>query len=840
METLRPGSTVSHYRVLGELGSGGMGAVYLAEDTRLNRKAAIKVMLPEVAADPERLRRFEQEAQAASALNHPNIITVYEFAEEDGAHCLITEFVDGRTLREVIRSGELSTAAALGIAEQVAFALSAAHAAGIVHRDLKPENILIRRDGIVKVVDFGLAKLLEAPKVQSDGEAETRALVKTDPGSVMGTAAYMSPEQARGKEADARSDIWSLGVLIYEMISGRMAFEGENANEVIASILKSEPEPISQFVPDIPRELEKLIGKCLRKDREERFQNTKDLWLDLKDLRQELEYNAKLEHSTAPDRARTSGVAAGAATASGMVAATDPSAVPVSSATHQASSAEYVVSEIRQHKRGFFAVAGVLVLALAGLGWWFLRSTPASTEAGKITSLAVLPFENGSGSAEMDYLSDELPANLIDKLSQLPQLEKVIARTSSFKYRGPNVDVQDIAKKLGVQAIITGKVAKFGDQLSVRVELVDVSDNKQIWGEQYNRKATDALAVQQEIAKAIAEKLKLRLSGDQRQQLANTGTSDPRAYDLFLRGKVFDERGGKENRKKANQFFEQAIAVDPGYALAYAELSGSYSVMAGSSSVDPKDYIPKAEATARKALELDQNLPEGHRALATVYLHQWKWDDQRRELERAIELDPNSGGGHRAYAFYLTVMGRHDEAVAAAKRGLDLDPVAPNALARLGLCLHYARRNDEALEMAKKVVELDPDFAFGYTLLAYVYAAAGRHREAIDVYDNMRRKGFEMASSDNIYLGAEYAALGERAKALEILNQLKRGKEYVSPGDLPVLLVALGDHAAAIASFEKAFQEHDLQLLYLRIDPAFDPIRNDPRFVDLVRRVFPE
>lgn len=480
-----------------------------------------------------------------------------------------------------------------------------------------------------------------------------------------------------------------------------------------------------------------------------------------------------------------------------------------------------------------FGVSAIVLIAAGVFGYRYFSTANSQ----QIESVAVLPFENGSGSADMDYLSDELPANLIDKLSQLPQLKKVIARTSSFKYRGPNIDIQDIANKLGVQAIITGKILKVGEQLSVRVELVDVSDNKQIWGEQYNRKATDALAVQQEIAQTVSEKLKLRLSGDQRQQLIDAGTNNPVAYELLMRGRVFDERGGLENRKKANQFFQQAIAADPTYALAYAELSDSYSTMAGNGVVDPKEYIPKAEAAARKALELDPNLPEAHRALAIVYTHQWKWDDQRRELERAIELNPNSGSAHREYAFYLSMIGRYDEGVAEAKRGLDLDPVAPNALARVALCLHYARRYGEAIEMAKKLVEMDPDFRFGYVVLGYAYGAAGRHREAIDLFDERVRKGHELSSSDYIYLGAEYAALGERSKALEILNQLKKSDDYVAPGELPVLLVTLGDYDAAFASFEKAFHEHDLQLLYLKIEPGFDPIRSDPRFTDLIRRV---
>ncbi len=599
------GEKFSHYKIISALGAGGMGEVYLAEDTRLYRKVAFKVLHKNIAADKERLQRFKQEARAASSLNHPNILTIYEFGFEREIHFLATEFIEGETLREAM-GGELSLTNIFNIAEQIAFALSAAHAAGIVHRDLKPENIMIRRDGIVKVLDFGLAKLIEKKEVSPDTEAETRALVKTNLGVVMGTVAYMSPEQARGKDTDARTDAWSLGVLIYEMLSGKLPFAGETSNDVIASILKSEPPLLSQYVSNIPHDLEKIVSKSLRKNRDERYQNIKDLQIDLKDLRQELEFEAKLERSTAPNKNRVETNDKNREPQT-QILKTEPTGTTEAAIStkdeiaHPSLSAEYVAREIKQHKRGFLAALSILILVAVGFGYWFYANRSASTDARQISSIAVLPFENGSGDANLDYLSDGLSESLIDKLSQLPQL-KVIARSSSFKYRGANIDLQDVANKLGVQAIVIGKVVRVDDNLTVRVEMIDASENRQLWSEQYNRKSSDMLAIQQEIAQAASEKLRLKLSGAQEQRLAELNTVNPQAYELLLLGRYYVNAPNVENRTKALEYFKQAIAVDPNYALAYAELSQRYGLQIANSLADPKEVRPKAEAAARKAL----------------------------------------------------------------------------------------------------------------------------------------------------------------------------------------------------------------------------------------------
>lgn len=828
---------ISHYRIISKIGKGGMGEVYLAEDVRLHRKVAFKILPENIAADKERLQRFEQEARAASRLNHPNILTVYEFGFEREIHFLATELIDGETLREAM--GELSLSEALNVAEQTAFALSAAHAAGIIHRDLKPENIMIRRDGIVKILDFGLAKLIENKAVSQDAEAETRALVKTNPGVVMGTAAYMSPEQAKGKDTDERTDVWSLGVLIYEMASGKLPFAGETTNDIIASILKGEPPPLSHFVSDVPNDLEKIVGKCLRKNRDERYQNIKDLQIDLKDLRQDLEFQNKLERSVAPNknRANTLDNSREGQTQILEIEPTGATVAPVSTkdGIAHSSSAEYVVSEIKQHKRGVSAVLSILLLAAIGFGYRFYAHRSALIDSKQINSIAVLPFENGSGDANLDYLSDGLSESLIDKLAQLPQL-KVIARSSSFKYRGANIDLQDAANKLGVQAIVTGKVVRLGDNLTVRVEMIDAGENRQLWSEQYNRKISDVLSIQQEIAQAASDKLRLKLSGVQEQQLEKRETVNPKAYELVLKGKFYDSKGGRENQKKPIEYYQEAIAVDPNYALAYSELSATYRGMAADSVVDPKEFLPKAESAARKALELDESLPNAHLVMGHIYRDAWNWSAAEAEYKRALELSPNFGDAHRGYSSYLGQMGRFDESVAEVKRARELDPISVTTNAQVGYRLCWARRYDEAIEALRKTLELDRNYDAAYIFLGYTFAGKGMYREAIAAYQNAIRLG-DQGTSAQIYLGAAFAQAGDRKKAEEIFKQLQTTKEYVSPGEIAVLYGALDDKEAAFASLEKAFALHDLQLQFLKTDAAYDPLRSDPRYQDLMRRV---
>ncbi|MDQ3750364.1 MAG: protein kinase [Acidobacteriota bacterium] len=789
---------------------------------------ALKLLPGYLSKDKGRLRRFEQEARSASALSHPNVCMIYEVSEtEDNQPFIAMEYVDGITLRERLGQGKIKLGESLDIAIQVASALVAAHEAGITHRDIKPENIMLRRDGYIKVLDFGLAKLAEQQRQTS--RILTKSGIKTEPGMVLGTPQYMSPEQARGKPVDVRTDIWALGAVLYEMAAGRAPFEGDTPSDIIAGVLEREPVPLARYAPKLPENVKWIISKALRKDKEERYQTSKELLTDLRSVKQRLEFETELERSTPPNKA------SGAIMATLSNAKTlHHSATPASevSGSRRTSSAEYVVREVKQHKFGAGLALTVLLAAIVGLTYYFyfVPSTKAA-----ITSVAILPFENGSGDANLDYLSDGLSESLIDKLSQLPQL-KVIARSSSFKYRGANIDVQEVANKLGVQAIVMGRVVRAGDNLNVRVEMIDAKENRQLWSEQYNRKAADALRIQQEITQTASEKLRLRLSGAQEQRLEKRETVNPQAYEFLLKGKFYEDKWGNEDLKKANEYYQQAIAIDPNYALAYAKMSINYNNLTFNGIVDPKEYRPKAEAAARKALELDANLANAHFALANLNLDAWDWTVAEEEYKRALELNPNLGDAHWHYSAYLSKIGRYDEAITEVKRARELDPLSLNNNAAVGYILFYARRYDEAIEALQRTLEIDSNYAIPYVSLGYVYAAKGMHREAINAYQNAIRLGAE-GSSMQIFLGASYAHAGERGKAQEILKQLQTGKEYVSPAELSILYSALGDKEAAFQSLEKAYAEHDLQLQFLKADPAFDPLRDDPRFQDLIRRV---
>ncbi len=816
---LTAGENFSHYTVISAIGAGGMGEVFLAEDTKLGRRVALKVLSTEVAKDQERLHRFMQEARSASALNHPNILTIHEFGVANDLHYLATEFVDGETLRERIRKDEIPVAEALEIAEQMAFALSAAHEAGITHRDIKPDNVMIRRDGIVKILDFGLAKLTEKTEIDADLDADTATLVKTHPGVVMGTAAYMSPEQARGRDIDQRTDIWSWGVVTYEMLARCQPFTGESFSHTIVALQDNDPPPLARFVKDYPVEIERIIKKSLAKDAGKRYQTAEELLADVRGLRKQINVGEELSRSNAYVTAD----------------------VKNNNATHlmpvdTASTAEYLTQEVKRRPYAAFAAFAACVIAVGLIGYFTFISSPAETP---ISSVAVLPFENGSGDANLDYLSDGLSESVIDKLSQLPQL-KVISRSSSFKYRGPDLDLQQVAGALGVEAIITGRVVQRGDDLSVRVEMIDVRENKQLWGEQYARKLNEAVNMQREIAQTVSEKLKLRLSGSQEERLIKSDTANAQAYELLLKGKFYDDKGGTENRRKAREFYEQSAAADPGYALAHARLSAVYRRLAADSTVDPREFIPKAEAAAQKALELDDSLADAHLTMGNLHQYAWRWIEAEREYKRGIELSPNLGVAHRAYSQFLSLTGRHDEAVAEAKRARELDPVVLSANASVGYRLCFARRYDEAIAELNKVLEMDASYDFTQVTLGYTFAGKGMYKEAIDAYHQAVTLGDDTPSTQ-IYLGAAYARSGDIDKANEILRTLLSGEEYVSAGELAILYGALGDKEAAFASLEKGYVGHDLQLQFLYADPAFDPLRDDPRFQDLLRRVgFPQ
>jgi len=801
-----------------------MGEVFLARDTQLDRTVALKILPEAVAADQTRLQRFRQEAKSASALNHPNILTVYEIGQAAAVHFIATEFVEGKTLRQHLSKGPMSLSEILDICVQVTSALSAAHEANIIHRDVKPENIMIRRDGIVKVLDFGLAKLAAPEPAAINSEASTRANIKTDPGTVVGTASYMSPEQARGIPVDVRTDIFSTGVVLYEMVAGCLPFTGSTSSEVMASILsEKEPQPLARYSREVPTELERVASKALRKNRDERYQTIKDFVLDLKSLKQELEFAAKLERSTSPEFREASDAT--------KATAPDPSDRAVQTAT-----THDITKPLKTRQRSMWLTLTALVAVVAAAAFFGYSRYIGRGSGSTIRSIAVLPFANADGNPDAEYLSEGISESLINSLSKLPGV-KVIARSSSFRYKGKEADPQEVARALGVESILTGRVVHRGDNLLISAELVNASDKTQIWGDQYNRKLTDILTVQDEIAKRISETLRLRLSGEQQQRLTKRYSDNVEAYQDYLKGRFYSAKSTESGLKKSIEYFNQAIEKDPTYALAWAGLANGY-WEDSDIHISPHVAMPKAKQAALKALAIDDTLAEAHGALAIeLTAYDWDWANAEKEFKRAIELNPDYPTAHAQYGWYLSLMGRSEEAIAELKRATELDPLSTNANGILGLAYGWARRNDEAVAQLQKTLELDPESWLTLTYLGWVHIGQGKFSEAITVLQRAKQ------IDDNQYvlgaLGESYALSGNRTEAVAVLAQLKEmSKErYVSPHCIAMIYAGLGDKDQAFEWLNKAFEVRSEHLTWLKVDTRMNPLRSDPRFAEMMRRV---
>ena len=783
--TIASGVRLGPYEILAPLGAGGMGEVYRAKDTRLGREVAIKVLPEALSADTERLHRFEREARAASSLNHPNIVTIYDVGQEGQISYLAMEFVEGQTLREILATGGLPTPRLIALAAQMADGLARAHASGIVHRDLKPENVMVTSDGLVKLLDFGLAKLAE-PTEASDSLAPTLT-GESVPGVVMGTVGYMSPEQATGRPVDFRSDQFSFGAILYEMATGRRAFQRATAIETLSAILRDEPEPVAALDPDSPEPLARILKRCLAKDPEGRYASTRDLAHDLRAL---------------PERA--SGVAG---VAPGAVARGFPGALR-------------------------WSIAGLAVAALVAAALLLLRK-PASS----IDSLAVLPFVSVGGSPETEFLSDGITESLINGVSQLPGL-KVISRTSVFHYKGKEVDPKQVSRELAVRAILTGRIVRSGDTLSVSAELMDATEDRHLWGDQYKRKLSDVFALQNEIAGEIVRVLRVKLRPGEGAQLVRRQTQDPEAYELYLKGRYFWWQFSEPGLAKALDYFEQALQRDPTYALAYAGLADYYGVLA-SNFARPKEAWPKSRAAAEKALGLDESLAEPHAALGAYHLmHAWDWSAAERELKRALQLNPGCATAYDVYSYYLDATGRLDDAVAAMKEALKLDPLNAVIESDLGLAYYYARRFDLAAEHQRKAIEFSPAFPSAYGVLGMALVQQGKRTEAVDLMKKAVEAG-DGAPQFVAMLGYAYAAAGKRAEAEETLRRLDElsGTRFVNPLDVAQVHAALGDKDRAFQWLSRAVEERSGWLIQIKVEPIYDPIRSDPRFADIVKQV---
>jgi TolB-like protein len=644
----------------------------------------------------------------------------------------------------------------------------------------------------------------------------------------MGTVAYMSPEQARGKEVDARSDIFSLGILLYEMIAGRAPFAGESSTDVLAAIIDKEPLPLARFADDLPTELQRIVTKCLRKERDERYQTMRDVLLDLRELRDELALEAKLERSVRPATSNVENqqtlIAEGRKTREAAIQT-------VAASAQTKSSAEYIVGEVKQHKRGIVVASLIVLLAAIGLGYWYFLNRAASNK--QIESIAVMPFVNESGNQDVEYLSDGMTETLIGSLSQLPNLN-VKARSSVFRYKGKDTNAQTIGKDLNVQAILNGRVVQRGDQLTLSLELVDAETENVIWSEQYNRKQTDLVTLQSEIARDVSTKLKIRLSGADKQKLAKTYTTNAEAYRLYLQGRFYWNKRVESNFQKAIGYFNQAIALDPNYALAYAGLADTYALLSSFGYAPSAEGMTKARGFARNALSIDDSLAEPHTALGVILLsYEYDFAGAEREYKRAIELNPNYATAHQWYGEMLTCDGRFEEAFAEYRRGLEIDPLSLPLNWEYGRSFYYARKFDEAIAQHIKALELDAGFAIAHRTLSEVYRVKGDHAKAIEE----QARSFELSGEpQNAALIRETFAKGGWKAYLRLVtaenSSLKYRNAIVAKAHLE-----LGEKDEAIAKLNKAYENRESPMQWLKVEPQFDSLRSDPRFQELLKRV---
>jgi serine/threonine-protein kinase len=773
------GQQLDHYQIFSLLGAGGMGEVYRARDTRLDREVAIKVLPAHLARDSEALARFQREARAVAALSHPNILAIHDFGTDQGISYAVTELLEGETLRECLRRSPLPWRKAVEIGIGVADGLSAAHAKGIIHRDLKPENIFLTTDGQVKILDFGLARVKPVVPGREISLASTRPLL-TKPGVVMGTIGYMSPEQVRGEETDAPSDIFLLGCVLHEMVTGQRAFARTTAVEELAAILKEDPPEMADSAKRVPPELEYIVSHCLEKKTQDRFQSAQDLAFAL----------------------RTISIGTGG---KGLF----PKPVPLFS-------------------RGIALLAGGLLLLLFGVALYLI------TGSGQSLSLVILPFDNDSSDPDTEYLSDGIAESVINRLSQLPQL-RVIPRTTAFSYKRRAIDPKKIGSELGVRAVLTGRAGVRGDILTIQAELVDVATGSQIWGERYNRKFSDIFAVQEGIAREISEKLSLRLTGEQQQRLSKRDTQNPEAYQLYLKGHYHWQSRNPEGILKGIDYLNQAIAKDPNYALAYADLAAAHILR---SFAPPKEAMPMAREAATMALKLDDTLAEAHTSLAAVsLLYDWNWSAAEREFKRAIALNQNYPTAHQWYAQYLTTMGQHDAALAEIRQALELDPRSLILSRDVGWHYYYARLYDQAIDQARNTLDLDQKFILAHTLTGRAYVKKRMFEAAIE--ELQKAVAISPGGNNRALLGYAYAAGNRKSEAQQILDALQglSKEQYISPVYIAAICGEMGDREQAFTWLEKAYADRSGTLILLNVNPMMDSLRADPKFRNLVQRL---
>ena len=796
--TLPAGLRLGHYEIIGPLGAGGMGEVYRARDTRLDRDVAVKVLPERLVGDQEVLARFEREAKAVAALSHPNILAIHDFGSADGIAYAVTELLEGENLRVRMARERLSWRKAVEIGASVADGLSAAHGRGIVHRDLKPDNLFVTSDGHVKILDFGLARSTSLLSGAAATSAPTEAGA-TEPGAILGTAGYMSPEQVRGTPADTRSDIFSLGAVLYEMLTGQRAFSRATPGESLAAILRDQPPEPSRTAPDLPAGLDRIVARCLEKSPDERFQTARDLSFALREA-----------------------VSGSAVSEAHRVA---PPPVPA-----------------RPRKRSIAAAASVLGLVLASafvLDVGGLRSKLLRSRTEPVKSLAVLPLENLSGDPQQDYFADGMTEELIMRLAKLGSL-RVASRTSVMGFKATKKKIPEIARELGVDAVVEGSVLRAGDRVKVTAQLIDGTSDRHIWAESYERDLKDVLGLQAEVAQAVAREVGIKLTPQTQAGLAATTRPVlPGAYDAYVRGRhEWNKREGRKLRD-AIKIFQESIDADPTYAPAYAGLADCYGALGYSSALPPADAFPRAKAAAERALELDPNLAEAHASLGyAVMYYDWNFPLAEKEYRGAIELNPSYAIGHQWYAYLLMATGRPKESLAQMDIAQRLDPLSVPIHTDQAYMFYYNGQTGPALKAVGMALEMDPKFPIGHFWLGRIYTTQGKFAEAEEEFQkigDLRAWTPAMAS-----IGFLYGQWGKPEKAEAILEEFaamaKAGK-YASSYAVALIYAGLKDKERTFALLDKAYAERSNWLVWLNNDPRWDGVRQDPRFKEVVRKV---
>jgi len=800
--------SIAHYRIIKKLGAGGMGEVYLALDTKLDRKVAIKVVRQDWLTEEHLKKRLVREAQAAAKLDHPNVCAIYDVNEAESFTFIVMQYIEGESLAEKMERQPLEFSTALALVEQAAEGLAEAHAHGIVHRDIKPQNMMLTPRGQLKILDFGLAKQL--PSSDSvDNEAPTATLL-SKPGLVVGTMPYMSPEQVKGEPLEASSDIFSLGVTLYEMLAGKHPFKDKSAPVTMSRILLGEPIPTEQFQAQVSPELRALLSKMLRKDKAQRYQSAQDFLTDLRELPAQLPANETQVN--------------------------DPRTKDVSAITAKENVAHSILSKARSNKWPLLAATLALVLLVVATSRWL--ATDHSD------SLAILPFTYVSSDAQLmanpdrEYLSDGMTESIINNLSQLTNL-RVIARSSVFRYKGKDMDVQAIGRELNVRALLVGLIKQEGDDLRISVELMDVEANRSIWGDTYQRKPADIQSAQKEIARNVSEKLGLKLTGADQTQLAKTYTNSGEAYQAYLKGRYHWNKRTDEGFKQAIVFFQEAIAKDPNYALAYTGLADCYTLRSDYGFLPSHEGYTMAKGAVTLALRYDDSLAEAHTSLASIKaVADWDWQGAENEYRRAIELNPNYATAHHWYGAQLFIQGRLDQGLQEIKRAQQLDPLSLGINKDLAVALLYARDYDKALQQCRKTLEIEPHFGAMFTYIAQIYELQQKYPEAIAELEKAHAAAPE--DGEITYgLGQAYALMGRKEEALKISNELNQpGKQNVYlPKEAAYLYFLLGEKEQAIAILQKAAENHYMGAAELKVDPRLTELRKDPRIGELLQKI---